>query len=117
MELCSREVVEKARAFVAGAVRGYLRANCRRILSLARAAEQSRVRVEMHGPFRYYEGDEELPRFLNAFEVLFRCLDSEELEEVVGGRVAVGKGEEPLYIEMDVGFVEELCREEGRGEG
>lgn len=107
---CDPRLVGKARELVLEALKGYLRANCKRIVSLARLAGQSRVKMEMHGVYRYYSGDEELPRFVNAFAVLLRCL-GEEVHRVFGGRVEIGEGGEPLYIELPIDVVDTVCRE------
>ena len=107
---CDPRLVEKAQKLVLEALKGYLRANCKRIVSLARLAGQSRVKMEMHGVYKYYSGDEELPRFVSAFAVLLRCL-GEDVHRILGGRVRISEGGEPLYVELSVDAVDTVCRE------
>ncbi|RLG77648.1 MAG: hypothetical protein DRO12_01575 [Thermoprotei archaeon] len=106
---CDPELVEHARRLVMESVKSYLRANCSRILSLSKLALQKSVKIEFHGLFRHYSGDEKLPRFMDALAVLLRCMGSDNLEIIQGSRLVIR--DEEGYLVVLVESLENFCRE------
>ena len=99
--------VEEARRAIVGAFSNYLRANCRRILSIARLTGQKYVKISFHGLYRHYEPTENFPRFTNAFELLKNKGEISELLRVKNLKVV--EEDEEMHILIPLEVLEDLC--------
>ncbi len=104
------ELINEAKEAVRNAIFNYLRANCRRDVSMASITGQKFVKVSFYGLFRYYEPTENFPRFSSAYE--FLKSRNVNLGEVIGIReveVVEENGELHLVFKREV--LERLCYE------
>jgi len=110
---CSEEMVEEALQLLREALENYLRSNCRKILSLAKAAGQERLRIELYGLFRYFSPSENFPRFMHAFEYASRCSSEDRLREALAfEEMQLDEEDERLSkLVYRVETIEGLCRE------
>ena len=104
--------VEEARRAIVGAFSNYLRANCRRILSIARLTGQKYVKISFHGLYRHYEPTENFPRFTNAFELLRSKGEISELLRIENLKVI--EEDEEMHILIPLEVLEDLCLRIGK---
>jgi len=107
-EECKPECVGEAMEAIRASIRGYLAANCRRTLALARLAGQERVRLEYRGFYRHYQPTQSFPKFTDALRYLFKCLEEEV--EVDGIELAASAGSS-AHATISLRTLEELCRD------
>ncbi len=110
-EECSEELVKEALELLREALENYLYSNCRKITSLARTANQSKLRIELYGLFRYYSPSENFPRFMNALSYVLRCSSIKELKRYLGfEEFQLDESDERLSkLVFDLSKLEELC--------
>jgi len=111
--VCSDDVVKHALELLKEALQGYLRANCKRVVSMAKLAGQSRVRIELYGPFRYFTSTEEFPRFTDALNTIIECMGIESVCRALGCIDFSRHSEDDRlwYLVYEVSKLEELCRD------
>ena len=83
MSECREDLLREALELLREALLNYLASNCRKILSLARLAQQDRLRIELYGLFRYFSPSENFPRFMNALNYVIKCSSVDKLQEVL----------------------------------
>lgn len=105
MDICSRELVEKALESIRKSVEKYLISNCLRVVSLAKVAMQSSVRIEFHGLYKYFTPSPEYPLFKDAYEYIVKCLGMDVEVDVHQRSFILREG----YILVPVNVLEEVC--------
>jgi hypothetical protein len=107
---CRDELVRESLELIRNALMKYLKVSCRRSLNIVRLTGQKRVVIDFYGLFSCYEGTEDFPGFVDAYNYALGCVGLNTISQLLEGTITEG-GESGYQLILDVEKFEGLCRE------
>jgi len=107
---CRDDLVKEALDSIRSALAEYLKASCRRSLTMVRLTGQKRLRIDFYGLYSYYKGTENFPRFEDAYGYATHCMSLATVSQLLEGAISE-EGESGHQLVLSIEKFESMCKE------